>query len=131
MSGEGRSVRERTQRALTQRGESTDDVDFAADPGETVVFELDGFRYEIDLSHRNAARLRDDLKPWINAARRTGGRRRASMGSTPTTRVVAADRRAAIRRWARNNGIGVAVYGRIPRAVQEAYAAAVQRGSTV
>jgi hypothetical protein len=104
----------------------TDDVDYSVTADETVELELDGVRYEIDLSRCNAMRLRDDLEPWINAARRTGGRRlRRSSSDSLGQETVAADRRAAIRRWARYNGYGVAVFGRIPRKVLEAYTAAV------
>lgn len=100
-----------------------DDVDESLTADETVEFELDGIRYEVDLSRFNAMRLRGDLQPWINAARRTGGRRRlrrTSQGS-PGQATVAANRRASIRVWARKNGYGVAVYGRIPRHVMDAY----------
>ena len=43
---------------------------------ETVSFALDGAEYEIDLSSKNAAGLRDALAPWVAHARKTGGRRR-------------------------------------------------------
>ena len=42
---------------------------------ETIKFGLDGIDYEIDLSTENAARLREDMDPWIQAGRRVGGRR--------------------------------------------------------
>jgi hypothetical protein len=106
----------------------TDDIDYAATADETVEFELDGIRYEIDLSRRNAMRLRGDLQRWVAAARRTGGRRlRRSTSEPPGQSALATERRAAIRQWARNNGHGVAVFGRIPRKVLEAYTAAATR----
>lgn len=107
----------------------TDDVDYTVTADETVEFELDGVRYEIDLSRHNATRLRCDLERWIDAARQTGVRRtlRRSVSAPLGPATIAAERRAAIRRWARNNGYLVAVYGRIPRSVLEAYAAAVNR----
>ena len=42
---------------------------------ETVSFALDGTEYEIDLSAKNAANLRDAISPWLGHARKTGGRR--------------------------------------------------------
>lgn len=52
-----------------------DDID-GTKATETVTFALDGTTFEIDLSAENAARLRDDLRSWVSAGRRTGGRRR-------------------------------------------------------
>ena len=43
---------------------------------ETVSFALDGAEYEIDLSSKNAAGLRDALAPWVAHARKIGGRRK-------------------------------------------------------
>ena len=43
---------------------------------ETVTFALDGTEYEIDLSAKNAAGLRDAMSPWLGHARKTGGRRK-------------------------------------------------------
>ena len=43
---------------------------------ETIALALDGVSYEIDLSLSNAAELRGTMKPWVDSARRTGGRRR-------------------------------------------------------
>ena len=48
--------------------------DFDGKPAdETVQFGLDGVSYEIDLSAKNAKKLREHLQPWVNAGRRTGG----------------------------------------------------------
>ena len=58
-----------------------DDFDGEGDADETVEFALDGVNYEIDLSAKNAAKLRSDLKKWVDAGRRTGGRRRGRGGS--------------------------------------------------
>jgi hypothetical protein len=59
--------------------EVTDDLD-GRPAAETISFSIDGHLYEIDLSTRNAARLRKSFAPWITAARRTGGRK-AGKGS--------------------------------------------------
>jgi hypothetical protein len=46
-----------------------DDVD-GSPATQTVSFALDGVTYEIDLSTRNADRLRAELAPWMEAGRR-------------------------------------------------------------
>ncbi|WP_407661760.1 histone-like nucleoid-structuring protein Lsr2 [Mycolicibacterium neworleansense] len=71
-----------------------DDFDGEATADETVEFGLDGVTYEIDLSSKNATKLRNDLKQWVEAGRRVGGRRRGSsarrMPSRPSPRRSAA-----------------------------------------
>lgn len=92
-----------------------DDLDGTSEADETVTFALDGVSYEIDLTSANAARLREDLAPWLGHARRAGGRR--------TTRSAGGGRRntAGVREWARSNGYTVNDRGRIPSEVQAAY----------
>ena len=46
-----------------------DDFDGEGAADETVEFGLDGVTYEIDLSNKNAGKLRADLKQWIESAR--------------------------------------------------------------
>ena len=58
-----------------------DDFDGEGAADETVEFGLDGVTYEIDLSSKNATKLRNDLKKWVEAGRRVGGRRRGRSGS--------------------------------------------------
>jgi hypothetical protein len=90
---------------------------------ETVQFGLDGVSYEVDLSAKNAAKLRDSLAGYVGAARRVGarggsrrrGRTRAS-GDNGSAREV--------REWARANGHQVSDRGRVPAEVMEAYRAA-------
>ena len=48
---------------------------------ETVSFALDGTEYEIDLSAKNAADLRNAISPWLGHARKTGGRRKRGTAS--------------------------------------------------
>ncbi len=97
-----------------------DDLD-GGDADETVSFSLDGVSYEIDLSAKNANKLRDVFAPYVGCARRVGGRRRkasakAASGATGSS--------AEIREWARNNGWDVPERGRIAAEVREAYEAA-------
>ena len=112
-----------------------DDLD-QSEANETVEFGLDGVTYEIDLSEEHAAALRQALGEYIEHARRTGGRRRASPAGSSGGRSATrrdggngAGRRApvdreqnqAIREWARKQGMTVSERGRIPREVTTAY----------
>lgn len=52
-----------------------DDID-GGTADETVSLGLDGVDYEIDLSDKNAAKLRDSLTMYIGSARKIPTRRR-------------------------------------------------------
>jgi hypothetical protein len=52
-----------------------DDLD-ASEASETVRFEVEGRAYEIDLSSRNAQKFRAEIAPYVQHARRVGGRAR-------------------------------------------------------
>ena len=82
-----------------------DDFDGAGAADETVEFGLDGVTYEIDLSSKNAAKLRGDLKQWVEAGRRVGGRRRGRSGSGRGRGAIDREQSAAIRDWARSRGL--------------------------
>jgi hypothetical protein len=98
-----------------------DDLD-GGTADETVVFGLDGTSYEIDLTKKNAAKLRDALAPWVAAGRRTGGSRGgARRGRGRTARGSQA---GDVRAWARANGYQVSERGRISAEIQAAYSAA-------
>lgn len=103
-----------------------DDFDGEGPADETVEFSIDGVSYEIDLSARNAKKIRDDLKQWVDAGRRVGGRRRGRPGTPGRGGRGSIDREqsAAIREWARRNGHKVSTRGRIPAEVIEAFHAA-------
>lgn len=95
-----------------------DDID-GGDATETVMFGLDGVTYEIDLSDRNAAKLRDSLTKYVTSARRTTSRARRSArrgASGPST--------AQVREWARSTGHQVSDRGRISAEIRAAYEAA-------
>jgi hypothetical protein len=91
--------------------------------GDTVKFALDGVSYEIDLNDKNAAKLRETLRPFTTSARRQGGRPQVS---TRGGRSTGPDRAQleAIRRWARDNGYAVNDRGRIKSSIVEAFEAA-------
>ena len=61
---------------------------------ETVSFGLDGAEYEIDLSAKNAANLRDALAPWLGHARKTGGRRKR--GSSKSVGLIEHQRHSGL-----------------------------------
>jgi hypothetical protein len=101
-----------------------DDLDQGT-AAETVAFGLDGSQYEIDLSTKNAAKLRDALSSYVANARRAsrGGSRSYSAAGRRGGRPTRTDREQtqAIREWARKNGHKVGEKGRIPATVLEAY----------
>jgi Lsr2 len=97
-----------------------DDLD-GGEAAETVSFALDGVTYEIDLSTKNANKLRDAMALYIGSARRVGGRRRRGGAKASSGRSTSS---ADIREWARNNGWDIPDRGRIAAEVREAYAAA-------
>ena len=92
-----------------------DDFD-GGEAAETVTFALDGAEYEIDLSAKNAADLRDALAPWVSHARKTGGRRRRA-----AARSTGSSSTSEIRAWAVANGMDVSSRGRVSAQVREAY----------
>ena len=102
-----------------------DDLD-GSDAVETVSFALDGVDYEIDLSEKHAAELRNAVSLYVGHGRRTGGRRKSGRrGSAPAAGPADGGASAAdIRTWARENGWDVPERGRVSADVREAYAAA-------
>jgi hypothetical protein len=98
-----------------------DDLD-GDDADESVDFTVDNKRYQMDLSEKNAARLREILTPFIAAARRPSGTTTRTRRSTTTARPSSAGAEtAAIREWASANGFEVSTRGRIAATVREAY----------
>ncbi|HEV8296584.1 MAG TPA: Lsr2 family protein [Acidimicrobiales bacterium] len=93
-----------------------DDLD-GSEAGETVKFGIDGRQYEIDLSSKNADRLRKLVAPYVEKARSgsSPGRRRGRRSDVEP---------AEVRRWAKSKRIKLADRGRIPAEVLEKYRAA-------
>lgn len=101
-----------------------DDMDESPADGP-VEFGIDGVTYEIDLSTKNAEKLRKQLQPWVDHARRVSGRRRtARTGSSRPRAKIDREQSTAIREWAAKNGHQVSSRGRIPETVVEAFNAA-------
>lgn len=99
-----------------------DDLD-GAPADETIEFGIDGRSYEIDLSGKNAGKLRDVFAAYVGAARRISATRRRSTGPAGPARRPAIDREQnqAIREWARKRSMKVSERGRIPAEILEAY----------
>ena len=90
--------------------------------GESVRFALDGRSFEIDLSEKNAAQLRQTLAPYISAGRPL----RAVRGLGSRSGGFEGDDLdpATVRAWAHANGYPVRARGRVSRELTEAYRAA-------
>jgi nucleoid-associated protein Lsr2 len=103
-----------------------DDVD-GSEADESVKFALDGVAYEIDLSSKNAQKLRGVLEPYVEVARRTGGRASRGRGRPPTLAAAGGSsggrkaETAEIRAWAKAQGYDVSDRGRIPADIIDAF----------
>jgi hypothetical protein len=101
----------------------TDDLD-GGDADRTIEFGLDGVNYTIDLSEKNAGKLRKAVDPYLTVAAKVG---RAGANGRITSRAAVAPSRAnrdqnqAIREWAGKNGYEVSERGRIPSSIVEAF----------
>lgn len=95
-----------------------DDLD-GGPADRTVNFAFSGVSYEIDLSEANAEKFADLLAGYIGHARRVGstGRRAPRRSSTRTNP-------AAVREWARSQGIEVNERGRISAELRAKFEAA-------
>jgi len=113
--------------ALITRTYMTDDLDGSEDDVSTVRIALDKVSYEIDLSAANAARLRDKLARFVDAATEVKdkpGPRRGSKAVAVSSTRPDKEQTQAIREWARAHGYQVSDRGRIPAAIQAAFGAA-------
>ena len=98
--------------------------DLNGDPADTTIrFGLDSREYELDLTDENAQELRDMFDRYISAARKVSGGRRGNTASPLKTAFAEVDP-AAVRAWAKGNGVDVSPRGRVKAAVLEAYRAA-------
>ncbi len=108
----------------------TDDLD-GSEAAETIRFGIDGTSFEIDLSGANAAKLRAALKPYVEAAPKSGRRPDPAWSGTngykPKRTSQERDNRkeklAEIRRWAAENRIKVNDRGRVAESVVAAFRA--------
>ena len=83
---------------------------------ESVSFGIDGVEYSIDLTEKNAEKLREVLSVYVDAGQRVAGRKRRGAGSTGAVSDA-----PKVRAWAKENGIEVPERGRIPADVRKQY----------
>jgi hypothetical protein len=90
---------------------------------ETVRFGLDGHLYEIDLSTKNAKKLRNELAAFVEHGSRVSARAAipARGGRSPGTGSGHADQNRAIREWAQAKGYEIAQRGRIKQDILHAF----------
>jgi len=101
-----------------------DDIDGGV-AHETVTFALDGHLYKIDLSSKNAKRLRAELSTYVAHGSRVANRVPLNAGRSAGRRggaaVVDRDQNQAIRAWAQSKGFDVAARGRIKQEIVDEY----------
>ncbi len=110
-----------------------DDLE-GGDADETVKFGLDGVQYEIDLSKKNAGKIRDFLKAYTLAGSKVtrGGGGGVASGRAVTGRGRGGaggdrDQNRAIREWAAKKGHQVSDRGRIKQEIVDLYNAEAGR----
>lgn len=96
-----------------------DDLD-GSEADTTVRFGLENVSYEIDLTNDHAQELRESLKKFVDAARKTGKSRRIQ----PTPLPQSGPTPKEVRAWAQENNVPVNPRGRISSDVVEKYLAA-------
>ncbi|SNY04447.1 histone-like nucleoid-structuring protein Lsr2 [Paractinoplanes atraurantiacus] len=94
------------------------------DADETVKFALDGIQYEIDLSEKNAAKLREVFEPYVTSGSKVarggvvvGGRAARGRGGATADR----EQNKAIREWAKKAGKDISDRGRIPQEIVDEF----------
>lgn len=104
--------------------ELIDDIDGKA-ADESITFGLDGVQYQIDLSKKNAQRLREAIAPFVTAGNKLGrgvvaGRSAAASQGRGSSRGDR-DQNRAIREWAQSKGLDVSDRGRIKQEIVDRY----------
>jgi hypothetical protein len=97
-----------------------DDIDGSV-AHETVTFGLDGSLYEIDLSTKNAKKLRGELASYVeNGSRVTA---RPALAGRGRSRGATGDKEQnkAIREWAMRKGLDVSTRGRLRQEIIDEY----------
>jgi nucleoid-associated protein Lsr2 len=97
-----------------------DDLDGSTKDVKAVDFAFDGIHYQIDLGPANFEKFTKTLAPYVDVARKVGGRTRRSGGRVTS---VTSDN-ATVRAWAQANGISVPKRGRIASSVRRQFEAA-------
>ena len=86
---------------------------------ETVGFALDGTTYELDLTSKEADKFRGYFQDYISVARKVSGGRGKKSSAPKSTEDL-----AAIREWAKSQGMEVSERGRVAQSIKDAYYAA-------
>lgn len=85
-----------------------DDLDHSLDADETLTLTVDGVTYTLDLCAKNAAKLRGQMKPWLDAAHdRTkvkGAKSKAAPAEPRPKGRGASSPRRGMRAWLASNG---------------------------
>lgn len=97
-----------------------DDLDGSED-ATPVVFAVDGIAYEIDLSDKNAEKLRAALAKYIPVARKLG---RVTVGAKAPRAIDQKAFNTRVRKWARAEKKKISGRGRIPQELVDEYLAA-------
>src|SRR4051794_20457156 len=110
---------------MAQRVVLIDDLD-GSEGTETIVYSVDGQKYEIDLSEKNAEKFRSTMKGYIDASRPVERRQATTLASGRSSRRQSSggsgrDDIPQIRAWAEANGHEVSARGRIKKEVIDAY----------
>lgn len=100
-----------------------DDLD-GGSATETVAFSLDGATYEIDLSSKNANKLRESFAPYVDAARKSASRPGRRGPARRSAARSGGTQTSDIRAWAKSQRIKVSERGRISADVVAQYNAA-------
>lgn len=103
-----------------------DDLD-GSEAQNTVRFALGNSAYEIDLAEANETKLRESLRPFLEAGRKQRPSSR-SKSSASSRSVHSREELQRIRAWAKENGYPVNDRGRIPKTILEAYRSAPTTG---
>ena len=97
-----------------------DDLD-GSEAKETIKFALDGRSYEIDLSAKNAAKLRAALDVYVEYGTRLGRASATASRGGRATSDTGRNENQAIRMWAEEQGYEVASRGRISQEIVDLY----------
>ncbi len=116
-SGYGK-VKNVAQKTIVKMYDDLDGSEIDAE-GKSVSFSFDGASYEIDLSSRNVQKMREDLRTYIDKARKVSGRNRGSTKAEPAPVDT-----KAVRAWAEEQGREVSARGRLSTELIEQYRAA-------
>ncbi|MGO9080423.1 MAG: histone-like nucleoid-structuring protein Lsr2 [Streptosporangiaceae bacterium] len=100
----------------------TDDID-GTGGAQTVTFGYEGQAWEIDLGPKNYEEFMGGIAPYMAAARRASGNGSASRRRGAPRPASPRHDSAAVRQWARENGVQLSERGRIPRQVLAQYEA--------